>query len=94
MANGLINNVFIIDSAQGNTALSIPDKCRVQAVAFWAADSNSVLRLSGVNTTNILFKIGNPTGLDGTYSVYVGGVDVGTLKAPTVTGGTGWIYIS
>jgi len=94
MGNGLVDNVFYIDSAAGNTALDLPAKCKVQCVAFWGADSNSVLKLSGSDTAKSIVMIGNPSALDATYSVYLGGVNISTIKAPIVTGGTAWLYLA
>lgn len=95
MANRLLGNVYIIDSALNNVALPWPSKARIKAVAAWFVSGAGEVRISGADTTNHLIRlVSAQSGLNATYNFhYFGGVDFNEeIKVPVVTNGTAWIY--
>ena len=112
MANRLEGNIVIVDSAMGN-ALVLTSANRVininhfsvNAFGFLATDTTSVISLSGVDTTNIVYSESFVQGGSGGAGMAVGWDrfkfrSFGTpqrfsdLKVPTLTAGTGYIYLA
>lgn len=92
MANRLVGNIFIVDSAEANIALSIPENSYIGEVAFWGADTTGIIELTGASTADVIAKIQIGTNVPSNDSIYVG-TRVQTLKCPVVTAGTAWIYL-
>ena len=98
MANRLVSNVIIIDSAAGNTPIistisnSVGQitKFHVNAVMFFGNDTTGRLHLSTTDTSNVIMKLGGD---------YVSSTQFGTqqtledLKVPSLVAGTAWIYL-
>ena len=92
MANTLVDNVYIVDSALANVSLPWPTKGRIMAFAFWAANTTGEIIFTTADTTQVVARLtasNNPASIS---NLYIGGVDFGVMKVPTITAGTGWIY--
>ena len=107
MANRLVDNFIIVDSSMGNlpivggTSANITS-FHVNAFAFLAANTTGVCIISGITTTDHVFRAGyvsNETGSTAvvqalqtlTFSVPQRFND---LKVPTLTAGTAWVYLA
>lgn len=107
MANRLIGNVIIVDSAMGNAFILTSANQPVQlvnlhanAVAFWSSDTTGRMIIAGIDTTNHLISLGwmaNGTGagfMAATQSTnFAQKQTVSDLKIPILTAGTAWIYL-
>lgn len=94
MANRIVGNVYIIDTVTGNTELPWLSGAKVGTITFWSSDSTGSLQISGINTTNILFRVSNPVNVPNTVGAYLGGCFVNNVvKIQAVTAGTAWIYM-
>ena len=99
MANRLVSNVIIVDSAAGNTPIvnSISNsvgqmtKFHVNSVMFFGNDTTGRLQVSAVDTTNVIIQLGG---------IFVSSTQFGQqqpledLKIPLLTAGTAWIYLA
>lgn len=108
MANRVIGNVIIIDSAMGNAfvlnSANMPvhiTKFHVNSIAFWSSDTTGRLVLSEIDTTNHLVSMGwtgNGTsiGFNGAtqFTSFGDNQMFENLKVPTLTAGTAWIYLA
>ena len=102
MANRLLNNVYIIDSAMGgaqlfnNSSASWLSGTRIQAIGFFGATTASIMELAFRANTNNVFLVAtvnvNATA-GGTRLYHLGGVRVDELTCKTLTTGSGWIYL-
>jgi hypothetical protein len=94
MANRIVDNVYILDTASGNTALPWPSyTAKIQSVVFHAANSTGKLTLSRANTaTEQIVKITCPDPAGNTVQQTFGGRQFSQLKLPVCTAGTGFIY--
>lgn len=91
MANRIESNVFILDTASGNTAIPVPSIDLI-GIGAWFSGATGELQLSGPNTTNVIVRItatgtGNSSNYWPTY-----GLQLDELKVPVLTAGTAWIY--
>ena len=105
MANRIVNNVMIIDSAMGNQQIMFQVASSQQmkffhtnAVAFWSSDTTGRMILSAADTTNHLISMGWVNGGAGftpaTQTTAFGQVQVlADLKIPVLTAGTAWLYL-
>ena len=94
MANRLVGNTWILDTASGNTLIPIHSGgMEVGAVTFWSLNSTGVCEISGANTTDVLVKLTNPNPDDATVGIVLNGIDFDEIKLPTLTAGTAWIYL-
>ena len=98
MANRLVSNVLIVDSAAGNTPIistisnsaSMMTKFHVNSVMFFGNDTTGLLQLASADTTGIIMKLGGS---------FVSSTQFGTkqqledLKVVTLTAGTAWFYL-
>ena len=105
MANRIVGNVIIIDSAMGNK-VALADvsggnqisKMMVNAIGFWATDSTAALLLTGANTSSdIAFKHDYPTGAlnsikNPQWFPFGQAQPFENIKAPVVTAGTAFLY--
>lgn len=94
MANRLIGNVYIIDSALNNVSLPWNSGSKIMSIALWSADSTGVVIFTGADTTNVVARISGPrdSNLAQSSDRYLGGVYFDEMKVPTLTAGTAWIY--
>lgn len=105
MANRLVGNVIIIDSAMGNQFILQLANSSMQltnfhanAVMFWSSDTTGRMIISGVDTSNHLVSLGWLNGGAG-FAPATQGTQFGQkqtvadLKIPTLTAGTAWIYL-
>lgn len=108
MANRIVGNVVIVDSAMGNAFIlaqggSPIHEVRLHAnmVSFFSNDTTGRLQISGVNTTNIIVSMGWLVNGTGSASVVPASQNTSfgqeqpldSLKVPTLTAGTAWIYL-
>lgn len=94
MANRIVGNVYIIDSANGNTAIPWLDGTKIATITFWSSDSTGKLQITGASTADVLFQVTNPVNVPNTVGAYLGGnyfKDV--VKILTLTAGTAWVYL-
>lgn len=107
MANRIVENVIIVDSAMGNafilTSANQPIhilNMHANAVMFWSSDTTGRMIISSVDTTNHMVSMGwmvNGTGAGfsaATQSTQFGQKQtIANLKIPVLTAGTAWIYL-
>lgn len=107
MANRLVDNFIIVDSAMGNlnmvggTSSNITNY-EVIAFAFQAINTTGVCNFSGSNTADHVFRASYVTNETGSTAVVLGlqsltfahPLRLSALKVPTLTAGTGWVYLA
>lgn len=103
MANRLVSNVYIIDSALGNVVtlpmgdVSNPGKFRIASVGFSANDTTAAVQIAVGNSANIVINYGylGGSGLLPKMQIdQLGGVEwAGPIYVPTVTAGTAYLYL-
>ena len=97
MANRLVGNVLIIDSAQG-TALSnstFPSSgAEMVSIFFYATDTTGELRLTdGASTANTIIHIRSNQNQPYNFPYYLNGLRIQNPIIPvTVTAGTAFLY--
>ena len=105
MANRIVDNVIIIDSAMGNLQVvggtsSNITTYNIQTIALWAANTLGNLVLTGANTaTDVVVQlsiINAGSGIvPGLQSVnFPLGLRLSNLKCTTVTAGSGFVYLA
>ena len=108
MPNRIVGNVLIVDSAMGNSlVLNSANRVvnvsgfHVSAIRFIANDTTGVLVLTEADTSlDVVFRSSVYTNGTGVSTVkpdtitFASPIKVGNLKAPTVTAGTGFIYLA
>ena len=107
MANRIIGNIIIIDSAMGNAPVlgadSAMTKFMVNAFAVWQVSTAGAIILTGANTaTDIIFKsdwvalsadtAGKIYANNPSWYSFGQAQPIEILKAPTVTSGTAFLY--
>ena len=106
--NRIVGNVLIVDSAMGNSLVLNSanrivniDVFSVSAIRFIANNTTGVLILTEADTSlDVVFRSAVYTQGAGTGTVspdmltFASPVKLGNLKAPTVTAGTGFIYLA
>lgn len=96
MANRIVGNVYIVDSALNNVSLPWPQGARIQSVRAWFLDTSGLARFTGSDTTNAVFILtahnAPSPSAGGNDRMYLGGVRFEEMKIPTLTSGTAWIY--
>ena len=107
MANRIVGDVLIVDSAMGNALILASANQPVHytyyhanAVMFWSADTTGRLIISAADTTNHLVSMGwTANGTGGGFAPSNQSTQFGQkqklddLKVPTLTAGTAWIYL-
>lgn len=103
MANRIIGNILIVDSAMGNLPIIESGtgnfrSYNIKAIAFWSADTTGSLRLTSADTTTTLIRMGwitqgVGTGMQESPQWAYPCTRIEGLKAPVVTAGTAWIYL-
>ena len=97
MANRLVGNVLIIDSAQG-TALSTnsfpASGAEITSIFFYATDTTGELRLTdGASTANTIVHVRSNQSQPYCFPYYLNGYRLQNPPIPlTVTAGTAFIY--
>lgn len=96
MANRIIGNVYIIDSALNNVSLPWPTKAKVMGVGAWFSGGTGEARFTGADTTDTVLRlVAANSGINATYNYhYLGGITFDEMKIPVLTVGTAWIYFS
>jgi len=107
MANRLVDNVIIVDSAMGNlnavggTSANITN-FNVIAFSFWTDSTNGACIISGASTTDAIFRASYVSSETGSTAfaqalhslTFAVPLRLGTIKVPTLTAGTAWIYLA
>ena len=88
MANRIVGNVYIIDSASGATALSFPKQGLIKNISFIASDTTGLLELALVTTADVVVRLSNSK----TELELGDGVWFEPFIVKTLTAGTGYIY--
>ena len=94
MANRLLGNVYIIDSALNNVSLPWPAKGRIMGIGAWFSGGTGEARFTGTDTTDCVIRlVAADSGLNATYNYqHLGGINFTEMKVPVLTAGTAWIY--
>lgn len=95
MANRIVGNVYIVDSALNNLALPWPQGATITSIRAWFLDTTGIARFTDSDTTNavcLLIANAPAAGTGTTDQANLGGVSFDNLKIPTLTAGTAWIY--
>lgn len=95
MANRIVGNVYILDTGSGNVPLPWPRDAKVMSIAFWGANTASIMQIAAGDTSNVLITLAGPinNAVGGTTIAPLGGVYFAdTLTLPVLTAGTAWIY--
>lgn len=104
MANRIVGSVLIVDSAAGNTFIMNTlsnstgqiQKIKVNAVAFWSADTTGRLQVSEADTTGITVSfswIGSQGGQATQTTSFGNSQPMEGIKVPTLTAGTAFFYL-
>lgn len=102
MANRIVGNIYIIDSASGATTdLAWPSNLKCKSAAFWSSTTAGelILTMGGTNNQVIHFSFltllaaSNTSVVPATQSLSFGdGVYFDALAVGTITAGTGFLY--
>ena len=93
MANRVVQNVIIVDSAMGNSTILEGADYRsiwVNAIKLSMTDTSASLLLTDVDTSNVLVQLDKNEPL----IHFANPQSFNLLKAPVVTNGTAWIYLA
>lgn len=100
MANRIVGNVVIVDSAMGNALITASggtvqnlNDYKVATIAFWSSDTTGVCRFTLADTTNCVLQLTNPNNNPTTVGATIPGVFFKDMKVPSITAGTAWIYL-
>ena len=93
MANRIRGNVFIVDSAMGNTNIlaGFTNDLFITSIALWASGSTGIVEFATIDTTDVVMKLESPFGVEATVGKTIN-APFGNLKVPVLTEGTAWIY--
>jgi len=105
VANKFVNSVIIVDSAAGNTLIMSTisnsstqmSKFEVTEIAFWSTSTLGRCVVSSVDTDNHIVSFGWVGSVGGAarQSTSFGKPQcLDTIKIPTLTAGTAWIYLA
>ena len=94
MANRIVGNVIIVDSATINLPYV---NANIRGVALYGVDSTSRLNITYVSSTlDTIFALGNQINSPGLSGLTFGGDGfqvADTMRVLTLTAGTGYIYL-
>lgn len=103
MANRIVGNVIIVDSAMGNafilSSANAPvhlSNLKVNGIAFWSSDTTGACQISATDTTNVIVRFSR-TSVNESASQWTSFGDMQyleALKIPVLTLGTAWIYLA
>lgn len=100
MANRIVSNVLIVDSAMGNIpvvgARSSMSQYKVSSMAVFSVNTTGAISVTGSNTTDVIARfniqgtnvIQNPSVLE-----FGGGIYLDSIKVPVVTAATAFFYL-
>ena len=92
MANRIVGNVYIVDSAA--IALTDGQTLKIASIAFYSTDTSGEFKIvSQANTANALIHIRNNQNQPFTLPLFLGGMYLENLRVQTCTAGTGWFYL-
>jgi len=98
MANRLVGNVYIVDSALNNVSLPWPQGARINTIRAWFLNTTGIAVFTGANTTDVVCNLTTnvaPAALaGGTVEAKLNGTRFDEMKIPTLTAGTAWIYFA
>lgn len=97
MANRLIGNVYIVDSALNNVALPWNAGSRISSIRAWFLDTTGIARFTGADTTDavcVLIANAPAAGTGTTDQANLENIAFDNMKIPALTAGTAWIYLS
>lgn len=100
MANRIVGNVLIIDSANGNNPVIFTpgtsnqiNKYKLGTVMFWSSDTTGNIQFSLADTSNQIMRLSNPVNGPNTVGGVLNGVTLQDLKVVSLTAGTAWVYL-
>ena len=106
MANRIVDNVILVDSAMGNLSIVGGTSANITtfeitAFAFRSANTAGVCIFTGNNTTDILayFDMISHVGSGGLIQnpsvvTFSSPLRLGSLKIPTLSNGSAWAYLA
>ena len=101
MANRIVDNTIIVDSAMGNSFIlnsaNRPvhiDEFKITSISLWSTDTTGIVQLSAISTADIIVKLQNPFHVPSTISQNFGVQRFTNLKVPTLTAGTAFIQLA
>ena len=105
MANRLVGNVIIVDSAMGNLEIFMGTgslvNLSISALSFWYSTTGGSCIFTGANTTDViarfnLLQVGTGVSLFHNPHVlsFASPLKMSELKVPTVSAGTGYVYLA
>jgi len=107
MANRLVGNIIIVDSAMGNlnliqSATGNYRKLNVNAVAFWSANTLGAMTLTLADTSLEQIMVFDYLNLGSAGTImektqwrpFSTPQSIEDVKVPVLTAGTGWIYLA
>ena len=104
MANRIVDNVIIVDSAMSNLnvvggATNNITTYVVQGFSFLAANTTGNCRFTGNDTTDLLWSsaylnFGSVFLVPENHISFPLGLKLSSIKIPTLTAGTAWVYLA
>lgn len=97
MANRIVGNVIIVDSAMGNTFIlgnGNNPTLNVNSIAFWGSNSTGIVSFTGLSTADVICSISSVLNFPNTQSIDLHGTRLSDVKVLTLTAGTAWIYLA
>lgn len=102
MANRIVGNVYIIDSASTSAAplqsgIAWPNHMKLDAVSFWTTSTAGICEFVYASNTNDTAFVLSPNvtsiSVAGAMAhLHFGGVYFSELRVRTLTAGTAWLY--
>ena len=101
MANRIIGNVLIVDSAMGNSPVILDSQIkdyRASAIAVWTVNNSALITFTGVDTANdLIFKFNFPAASadlpNPKWHSFGIPQSLYNMRAPVVSAGTAFIYL-
>ena len=106
MANRMIDNVILVESAMGNLSVvggasSTITNFHISTFAFRSTNTGGVCIFTGADTTDIVahFDVTAHIGSGGLIAnpqtiTFSKPLRLNSLKVPTISNGTGWVYLA
>ena len=95
MANRIVDNTYIIDTASANVPIPVGSGIRIRSILLWGANTTATAIFTGADTTNVLARLSiGDAGTNGGNAGYnFGDTNWSNLKVPTLTAGTAFIQL-
>lgn len=95
MANRIVGNVYIIDSAQTLTGLPWSNAgYNIQSAVFYGTDtSGEIVLADSADTRNTMIRIRSNQATPFSFPIYLGGCRFNQLTPIVVTAGTCFLYL-